>query len=197
MFLDFQKVENVTVLDSMLFKFKGASIDELLANLAKFSFSSGDNFHSLYFFYRALFENYFIKYLGFFNKSLFDYTKFDLVTQALVVFKSDFSVICSILLVIFFCINKLRNHNNISKKTYIFSVFFIMSVLFAKESVSLVLVRDKTSFMTENSAVFDAGKVSSGPEVFLKISEDDLFFKVLTSNLEPFWVRKSDALILR
>ena len=154
------------------------------------SFSSGDNFHSLYFFYRALFENYFIKYLGFFNKSLFDYTKLDLVTQAIVVLKSDFSVLCSILLVTFFCINSLRNQKNISKKTYVFSVVFIMSVLFTKESLSLVLVRDKTSFMTENSAVFDAGKVSSGPEVFVKISEDDLFFKILTSNLEPFLGKK-------
>ena len=45
-----KKVENVTVLDSMLLKFKGASIDELLANLAKISFSSGDNFSFFIFF---------------------------------------------------------------------------------------------------------------------------------------------------
>lgn len=197
LFSDFQRTENIDRLDLVIEKFAGVSAGELYSNLAKISMDAGDSFLSLYFFYRALFENYFVKHLEFFNKSLFNQGNSDFITQGLIIFKSDFSVICSLLLVIIFCLGRIRTGKKISKGIYGFSIMFVVGITILQQNLNFVLVRDKTSFLTDTSTIFDTGQVTSGNELFLKTSEDELFYQVITSNLNSFWVRKKDAIAIR
>ena len=130
LFSDFQRTENIDRLEHVIEKFTGVSAGELYSNLAKISLDAGDSFLSLYFFYRALFENYFVKHLDFFNKSLFSQANSDLITQGLIIFKSDFSVICSLTLVIIFCLGRVRAGKRISKGIYGFSIMFVVGITF-------------------------------------------------------------------